>query len=614
MTALIGLSLTVGIYLPEPSTLPDLGSTWIPALLALFAGGLLSIWGLGGASKIRRDGSNPADLAVMNARIFTSDDDNPWAEAVAVKDERITYVGDNEGIADYVGPNTRVIDARKNMMVPGFIDNHCHHLWIGAINAFMPLLYEAKSVDGVKEIIRDFAAEHPDYPFIMGVGWMYDYIPGRFPTKEMADEILDDRPLLMMSYGGESGWLNSLAFERVKRYPDVLKQFPLHVDETGKETGVLFKFYAVNPFDFYDEGELPDNLKEPMFAAMTDNINEALKFGITTINDVQLYKRFIPDLLEFRDRGLLNGIRARGSYYISHVALEDEDNLINELKEWKELGEKSSDDRLNLGESVKIYIEGVSVNYTSLMLEPYADKPGEYGEALWTQEDFDRVMEIVDGMGLQACTHACGDGGVRRVINGYERIIKANSARDARHRVDHCELITAEDMKRMAELELYAAMQPCQFYGDETTESVLGDERLRRRQPWRSLEKAGVNVSFGSDWCAGPMNPIYGFLVAGLRLNYHLNDEWGADEKVSVENIIKHYTIDSAKALHMEDDIGSIEVGKFGDFVLFSIDLFDLTSWWFLLTHDLELGAMDDFVLFTVSGGEIVYHKEGEKF
>ena len=110
------------------------------------------------------------------------------------------------------------------------------------------------------------------------------------------------------------------------------------------------------------------------------------------------------------------------------------------------------------------------------------------------------------------------------------------------------------------------------------------------------------------------MNPIYGFLVAGLRLNYHMNDEWGKDQKIDVENIIKHYTIDSAKALHMEDDVGSIEVGKFGDFALFSIDLFDLTSWWFLLTHDLELGAMDDFVMFTVSGGEIVYHKEGEKF
>jgi len=614
MAALIGIFLTAGISVINPSVFPNFDVAWVPALLTLFAGGLLSIWGLGGTSKIRRDGSNPADLAVMNARIFTSDDDNPWAEAVAVKDERISYVGDNEGIADYVGPNTRVIDARKNMMVPGFIDNHCHHLWIGAINAFMPLLYGAKSIDDVKKTIQAYAAEHPEHPFIMGVGWMYDYVPDRFPTRAMADDILEDRPLFLMSYDGETGWLNSLAFERVKRYPDVLKQFPLQVDKNGEETGVLFKFYAFSPFDFFEKDELPPDLQSQMFDKMTDAINDALKSGITTLNDVQLYKRFLPYVLEFGEQGLLNGIRVRGSYYVSHLALEDEEGLNEELREWKALGAKHSNEHLNLGESVKLYIEGLASNYTSLFLEPYNDKPDEYGEALWTQEDFNRVMEIVDGMGMQACTHACGDGGVRMVINAYEHAQTVNGQRDARHRVDHCELITPEDIERMADLGLYAVMQPCHFYGDETSEKVYGEKRLSSRMPWRSLDEAGVNQSFGSDWCAGPMNPIYGFLIAGLRLNYKMNDNWGPEEKIDIENIIKHYTIDSAKALHMDDDVGSIEVGKFGDFVLFSIDLFDLTSWWFLLTHDLELGAMDDFVLFTASGGEIVYHKEGEKF
>ncbi len=614
MTALIGIFLTAGISVYDPGVFSNFDGAWAPALLVLFTDGLLSIWGLDGASKIGRDGSKPADLAVMNARIFTADDENPWAEAVAVKDERISYVGDNDGVADYVGPNTRVIDGKKNMMVPGFIDNHCHHLWIGALNAFMPLLYSAKSLDDVKEIIQGFAAEHPEHPFIMGVGWMYKYVSGRFPTKEMADDILKDRPLFLMSYDGETGWLNSLAFERVKRYPDVLKQFPLHVGENGKETGVLFKFYGFSPFDFFEEDELPQDLQRQMFDKMTDAINDALKFGITTLNDVQIYNSFIPHILDFKEAGGLDKIRVRGSYYVSHTASGNEEGMAKELSEWKKIGDERSDERLNLGESVKLYIEGLPVNYTSLFLEPYSDKPDEYGEALWTQDAFNKVMEIVDKMGLQACTHACGDGGIRMVINAYEHARKVNGDRDARHRVDHCNLVAAEDIERMAKLGIHAAMQPCHFYGDETTEQLYGEERLQRIEPWRGLEEAGVTLSFGSDWCAGPMNPIYGFLVAGLRLNYHMNDEWGKDQKIDVENIIKHYTIDSAKALHMEDDVGSIEVGKFGDFALFSIDLFDLTSWWFLLTHDLELGAMDDFVMFTVSGGEIVYQKEGEKF
>ncbi len=589
-------------------------NVWAIFLPALSIGGLLSIWNFGGASSIRRDGSNPTDLVVMNAKIFTSDDNAPWAEAVAVKDSRVAYVGDNDGIADFVGPNTRVIDAHKKMLTSGFVDNHCHHLWIGAIRAFMPLLYTAKSVNDVKSIIREFADKHPDYPFIMGVGWMYDYIPGRFPTMEMADDIISDRPLFLMSYDAETGWLNSLAFDRVKDYPDILKQFPLQTDDNGDETGLLYKFHAFNPLDFFEESELPAELDNMMFATMTDAVDEALKSGITTINDVQIYRRFLPYLLDFAENGGLDKIRMRGSYYISHIALEDEEGLRNELNDWKKMGKARSTEYINLGESVKLYVEGLPGNYTSLLLEPYADKPDDYGEALWSQDEFNRVMEIVDEMGFQACTHACGDGGVRRVINSYEHVRKVNGERDARHRVDHCELIHADDIERMADLGLYAVMQPCHFYGSKTLEEVYGDKRLQTRMPWRSLLGAGVNLSFGSDWCAGPMNPIYGIIIAGLRLNYHQNDEWGANEKLDVADIIKSYTIGSARALHMDDDIGSIEVGKLGDFVLFDIDLFDLTSWWFLLTHDLELGAMDDFVQMTVVGGEIVYHKEGENF
>ncbi|MCP4230057.1 MAG: amidohydrolase [bacterium] len=586
----------------------------VQATLILSTGVFLSIWNFGGASSIRRDGSDPADLVVMNAKVFTSDDANPQSEAVAVNDKRIVYVGDNEGVSDYIGPNTRVINAHGKMLTPGFIDNHCHHLWIGAIRAFMPLLYTAKNVSDVKTIIREFADQHPDYPFIMGVGWMFDYIPGRFPTKEMADDILPDRPLFMMSYGGEAGWLNSLAFERVKKYPDILKQFPLRTDENGNETGIMYKFFAINPFDFFEEEELPDNLSDILFTAMDDAVDEALRSGITTVNDVQLYKRFFPYLLDYIKNGGLDRIRMRGSYYINHIALEDEDGLKEELREWKAFGKGLSTDYVNLGQSVKLYVEGNPGNYSSLLLEPYADKPDEYGETLWSQEEFDRVMEIVDGMGLQACTHANGDGGVRRVINSYEHVRELNGERDARHRVDHCGLIHPDDIKRMADLNLYAAMQPCHFYGDKTVEEVYGEKRMHTRMPWRSLLDAGVNLSFGSDWCAGPMNPIYGIIVAGNRLNYHLNDEWGPNEKLDIAEIIKSYTIGSARALHMDDDIGSIEVGKLGDFVLFDIDLFDLTSWWFLLTHDLEMGGIGDFVKFTVVGGDIVYHQEGDKF
>ncbi len=138
----------------------------------------------------------------------------------------------------------------------------------------------------------------------------------------------------------------------------------------------------------------------------------------------------------------------------------------------------------------------------------------------------------------------------------------------------------------------------------------IGDERLRRLMPWRSLEKAGVNVSFGSDWLAGPLNPVYGLLIAGTRYNYTGTDEWGTDEKIQLDDALRHYTIDCAKSLMLEDRIGSIETGKYADFAIYKVDLTKITNWWFLLTHDLDIGALDDFVYLTSVGGRTVYEKE----
>ena len=142
----------------------------------------------------------PADLAVINARIFTSSLTNPWAEAVAVKGGRICYVGNISGISGYLGAQTEVIDARENMLVPGFVDNHCHVLWMGALRALMTTgLYEARSLEDVKRIVRDYASNNPQNPLIIALGWRYDYIPGGFPDKSLADFILNDRPLFLWS-------------------------------------------------------------------------------------------------------------------------------------------------------------------------------------------------------------------------------------------------------------------------------------------------------------------------------------------------------------------------------------------------------------------------------
>ncbi|MHB8896430.1 MAG: amidohydrolase, partial [Candidatus Geothermincolia bacterium] len=369
-------------------------------------------------------------------------------------------------------------------------------------------------------------------------------------------------------------------------------------------------FHEIDPFLFFTRDELGADVTANMKEKMRETLDEAVSVGVTTMDDVQIYRSFVPILLEFREEGGLDKTRLRCCYYVGHSALQDEDALRGDLEWWKELGPSESSPHLLFGKGLKFYIDGISGNFTAFMLEPYPDRPGDYGDPVWTQEDFDRVIEIADSMGLQTCTHACGDAGVRRVISSCEHAQSVNGKRDSRHRVEHASLITPEDQDRMAQLGVYAAMQPAHFFAaDETYERTIGLARMNEQMPWRSLEKKGVNLCFGSDWCNSPLNPVYGLLLAATRMNFRMETNWAPEEKITLENAIRHWTIDSARALFMEEEIGSIEVGKRADFVLFTQNLLKIASPLFLLTHKIELGALDGFVDTTVVQGNVVYRK-----
>ncbi|MHB8895865.1 MAG: amidohydrolase [Candidatus Geothermincolia bacterium] len=567
------------------------------------------------APKFERSGSNPADLVVANARVFTSDASNPSARAVAVKDTRIVYVGDDRGVAEFVGPETRVVNGRGRTVTPGFIDNHCHVLWIGGLTALMTTdLFDCTTADEMKEVILRQGAEHPDSLMVLAQGWKPHCLPQGVSRLELLDSWMPDRPVGLMSYMAD-GWVNSKMLELMQeRNPRAFEIMVPEKDENGNYNGMLRHYQSFNPFDFVSLEELGVGAKEKIMAAMSQVLDDALSFGVTTVDDVQVNRKYFSILLEFRDRGGLEKVRARCGLTLHNHVLDEEDRLKADLAWWKELGRTDSDEHLTLGKSVKLYIDGVASNHAAFNYEPYSDMPDSVGDALWTQEGFDRIIEIVDSMDLQACTHCCGDAGINRVINSYERVYAANGRRDQRHRADHCSRPARNDIPRLAEIGVYAAMQPTHFFGDETVEQVLGNERLQLFQPWGSLQRAGVEISFGSDWAAGPINPIYGLLVAGTRMNYKLKKDWGPNEKISVDDAIVHWTIGSARALKMEDSIGSIEVGKYADFVLFNTSPLKVASTWFLLTHRLELGAMDDFVDMTVVGGRPVFTREGAAF
>jgi hypothetical protein len=556
-------------------------------------------------------GTRPADVVVFNARIFTSSENPGEAEALAAKEGRIVYVGDHSGVADFAGPNTTMINGRGRFVTPGFVDNHCHPLWIGGIGYLMPNnLYACRNQEDIKAAVRQRAEDHPTLPFIGGIGWRMDQLPAG-PRKDILDTVVPDRPVILMSYSGQCGWLNSTAVRLLEQRNRLAFEElgPVRDPQTGECTGECRHFHAVNFLDYFTWNDLGATTEEGIMSAMTKTLEEALACGVTTMNDVQIYPQFVPLLLKFRDRGGLAKVRVRGSYYVGHARLQDETKLKADLAWWKETGARESDPHLILGDSLKFYIDGTADNQTAFLFEPYASNPSALGEPVWTQEEFNRVIEIVDAAGLQACTHACGDAGIHRAINAYEHARAVNGPRDARHRLDHCVLPTPADQNRMAQLGIHAAMQPAHFYGDAMIEQALGPERMNRFMPWRSLEQAGVTISFGSDWCVAPMNPVYGLLISGLRLNYKNDTDWGPGEFISIENGIRHWTRDSARALFMDRDIGSIEVGKYADVVVFNIDLRQIASPEFLLSHEIALGKLEGFVDLTVVGGTTVYRR-----
>ena len=225
--------------------------------------------------------------------------------------------------------------------------------------------------------------------------------------------------------------------------------------------------------------------------------------------------------------------------------------------------------------AVKFFMDGVLESYTALMIDDYAEQPGNKGEALFTAEQFNTMAAEADRLGLQIFVHACGDGAVRRTLDGYAHARQINGVRDSRHRVEHIEVIHPDDIGRFAEMNVIASMQPLHSplspQDGDVWVSRPGPKRWPYSFAWETLRQAGARLVYGSDWPVAPMNPMLG-IFAGR--NRQLWDGIGPDQRQTLENLIAGYTRDAAYAEFMEAEKGMIREGMLADLVLLSDDLF----------------------------------------
>jgi predicted amidohydrolase YtcJ len=500
-----------------------------------------------------------ADIVIENAKVFTSNADMPHAEAVAVKGNRIVYVGSNEGAQEFKGESTRVINGQGRTLTAGFIDSHFHLLW-GAIWAGSAQLYDAKDLHDVKTSLMEFAAQNKTAEWVDGRGIKY----GIVEIRQQLDEMIPDRPVYINAYDGHTSWANTRALEMAGILQPGVEAEGVGVivrDENGLATGELRETAMRFVADLIPEPS--EARKRELLKMVISRINAT---GVTSVHNMNGDMEELMTYAALEDAGEMS-LRVYVPY---HIKPETTEEMLKEAAEMAKVqGEYVH------GGAAKFFMDGVWESYTALNLEPYADNPDAKPEGIFSAEHFERMATACDTLGLQIFVHCCGDGAVRRTLDGYEAVQRSNGRRDSRHRVEHIEVIHPDDLPRFKELGVIASMQtghaPLSADDGDVWLDRVGKTRWGKSFAWRNIKNAGAHLCLGSDWTVAPFDPMVHIHAA---LNRELWNEGDPDQRLTLEEIILGYTRDAAYAEFKENEKGQVKEGYLADLVLFSHDLF----------------------------------------
>lgn len=502
-----------------------------------------------------------AQLVIHGAKIPTA----PEKDAVVVVNGRIHKVCTSQEAKDFIGKDTRVIDADGRVLVPGFIDSHIHFM-TGGISEKRVRVNTAKSLEEIQARVKAYAAQHPEAQWIQGRGFSYDLFAKMtppFPTRQMLDAAVPDRPVFIRAYDGHTGWANTKALELAGVTKDTKdpKDGKIIREKDGTPAGALLE----GAMDLMFEKVPPYSLQERIEGILAAQ-KLALDAGLTAINDFVADKETLDAYLALEKDGRLL-LRVFFSPPI--------ETPLEEAKKLRERIAKESK-RVKFG-SLKGFVDGVVESDTAAFIEPYADNPKVKGEAHLKPADLERLIVPADKEGFAVSLHAIGDLAVRTSLDAFELAAKRNNTSDRRHRIEHIEVLDPKDSKRFKELSVVASMQPYHAEpsdapGKGTWETKVGKKRLPHIFAWNEIRAQGGVVAFGSDWSVMSLDPLMGLAVATTRQNGHglPREGWAAPQKVSFLDALKGYTENAAWALHAEKELGAIAVGRVADLALLS--------------------------------------------
>lgn len=447
-------------------------------------------------------------------------------------------------------------------MLPGFQDAHIH-LMEGGLAQRRYVIPEGASLSAIQSSLKEYAAAHPEAAWIQGGGWAYNVAPkGTFPTRQMLDMVVADRPVILESYDGHAVWLNTEALKRAGIKADTkVPSGGTIVRESDGATpqGTLLE----NAWSLIEKAA-PKPSKAEYLAGIKTGIAYCLRLGITSVNTLNADEAEIGFYRRLLAKGELP-IRVRISPFIE-----------GNIRRYEALRRKLRSPFLQIG-PLKGFVDGVIESKTAFMLDPY---PGTTGRGK-PQIESERLKELVaraHSRGFGVALHSIGDAAVRLSLDAIEAAVNKYPDITVRHRVDHIETIHPDDLPRFAELGAVASMQPFHSNpeGDDPDSGPwaenLGPERLKRSFTWRSLLDNDAPLAFGSDWNVMSANPLWGIAVASTRQSREGKPKggWNAHEAITAREALDAYTTGTAYALGTEKDLGSLVPGKLADVIILS--------------------------------------------
>ena len=538
-----------------------------------------------------------ADIVLTNGKFLTMDNDFSTAEAMAIKDDRIMFVGSQGKVLELRGPDTRVIDLEGRTATPGIIDSHMHFAQLGR-RIHQLFLTDTNSAAEVVDLVRAKAETSVPGDWITGDGWHTAAWGGAgYPDGDALNEAMPANPVFLRGMSWHAAWVNDVVLDMAgitRDTPDPVGGKIVRDSETGEPTGVLLETATK-----LVEAVLPQESRDDLKAIIKASNEAALAMGITTVHDAMANDKEIALYREMIANGDLN-VRMYLMYHVDEFSTAFDEML----EHAPEIG--SGNNHLTQ-RTFKIFSDGALGARGAALLERYSDDESSVGLLRNSGAEIDQIVGKIMNAGYQVAYHAIGDRANRLVLDAIENTQLRYSLEDARPRIEHAQILSMQDLPRFGKLGVIASMQPLHFSLDMAfAEARLGRKRMQGAYAWRSLIDSGATIVANADAPFSPVrhsDPLIGIYAAVTRRSLEgvsFGEDYSA-QRVTRREAIEMYTVNAAYAGFEEDLKGSLVPGKLADITVWSKDISAIEAEELLATK----------VVMTMIGGDIVYDPNG---